>query len=47
MSDDCIICGKWPEADRWALREMLDTGCCRVLPTEIFMGQQLGGLGAP
>ena len=25
MSDDCIICGKWPEADRWALREMLDT----------------------
>ena len=25
MSDDCIICGKWPEADHWALREMLDT----------------------
>jgi hypothetical protein len=25
MSDDCIICGKWPEKDRWALREMLDT----------------------
>jgi hypothetical protein len=25
MSDNCIICGKWPEADRWALREMLDT----------------------
>ncbi|MDX6462537.1 MAG: hypothetical protein QOE55_6234 [Acidobacteriaceae bacterium] len=21
----CIICGKWPEKDRWALREMLDT----------------------
>lgn len=25
MPDDCIVCGKWPEADRWALREMLDT----------------------
>jgi hypothetical protein len=24
MPDDCIICGKWPEADRWALREMID-----------------------
>jgi hypothetical protein len=22
--DDCIICGKWPEKDRWALREMID-----------------------
>jgi hypothetical protein len=22
--DDCIICSKWPERDRWALREMLD-----------------------
>jgi hypothetical protein len=21
--DDCIICGKWPERDRWALREMI------------------------
>jgi hypothetical protein len=25
MSDDCIVCGKWPERERWALREMLDT----------------------
>jgi hypothetical protein len=25
MSGDCIICGHWPEKDRWALREMLDT----------------------
>jgi hypothetical protein len=25
MADDCIICGNWPERDRWALREMLDT----------------------
>jgi hypothetical protein len=25
MSDDCIICSKWPERDRWALRETLDT----------------------
>ena len=24
MSEDCIICGKWPERDRWALREMID-----------------------
>jgi hypothetical protein len=23
--DDCIICGKWPEKDRWALREMTDS----------------------
>ncbi len=22
MSDDCVICGKWPAKDRWALREM-------------------------
>jgi hypothetical protein len=22
---DCIICGKWPEKDRWALREMIDS----------------------
>jgi len=25
MPDDCIICGKWPEKDRWALREMIDS----------------------
>ena len=25
MADDCIICGNWPERDRWVLREMLDT----------------------
>jgi hypothetical protein len=25
MSDDCVICGKWPERDRWALREMIDS----------------------
>jgi hypothetical protein len=25
LSDDCIICGKWPEKDRWALREMIDS----------------------
>ena len=25
MSDDCAICGKWPEKDRWALREMIDS----------------------
>jgi hypothetical protein len=24
MADDCIICGNWPERDRWALREMID-----------------------
>jgi hypothetical protein len=23
--DDCVVCGKWPEKDRWALREMLDS----------------------
>jgi len=23
--DDWIICGKWPEKDRWALREMIDS----------------------
>jgi hypothetical protein len=23
--DDCLVCGKWPERDRWALREMIDT----------------------
>jgi hypothetical protein len=22
--DDCINCGKWPEKDRWALRQMID-----------------------
>jgi hypothetical protein len=25
MSDDCAICGKWLEKDRWALREMIDS----------------------
>jgi hypothetical protein len=25
MPADCIICGKWPEKDRWALREMIDS----------------------
>jgi hypothetical protein len=25
MSDDCVICGKWAEKDRWALREMIDS----------------------
>jgi hypothetical protein len=25
MTDDCAIWGKWPERDRLALREMLDT----------------------
>lgn len=25
LSDDCINCGKWPEKDRWALREMIDS----------------------
>ena len=25
LADDCIVCGKWPEQDRWALREMNDT----------------------
>jgi hypothetical protein len=23
VSDNCIICSKWPQADRWALREMI------------------------
>jgi hypothetical protein len=23
--DDCVVCGKWPAKDRWALREMLTT----------------------
>jgi hypothetical protein len=23
--DDCVVCGHWPEKDRWALRETLDT----------------------
>jgi hypothetical protein len=22
--DDCVICGKWPEKDRWALRKTID-----------------------
>ena len=22
--DDCVICGKWPARDRWALRETLE-----------------------
>jgi hypothetical protein len=21
--DDCVVCGHWPAADRWACREML------------------------
>ena len=21
--DNCVVCGKWPEKDRWALREMI------------------------
>jgi hypothetical protein len=25
MPDDCIISGKWPERDRRALREMIET----------------------
>jgi len=28
MADDCIICGKWPERDRWALPRDAD----RVAP---------------
>jgi hypothetical protein len=24
LEDDCIICGKWPERDRWALRAMTE-----------------------
>jgi hypothetical protein len=24
MPDDCVICGKWPEKDRWALRKTID-----------------------
>jgi hypothetical protein len=33
---DCIICGKWPEKDRWALREMLAQGRDRTTDTAIF-----------
>jgi hypothetical protein len=22
--DDCVVCGSWPPADRWARREMID-----------------------
>jgi hypothetical protein len=25
MSDDCVVCGKWPDRDRWALRAMTDS----------------------
>jgi hypothetical protein len=25
MSSECVVCGHWPEADRWACREMLDS----------------------
>jgi hypothetical protein len=25
MTCDCPVCSHWPEDDRWALREMLDT----------------------
>jgi hypothetical protein len=24
FTQDCVVCGKWPERDRWALREMID-----------------------
>jgi hypothetical protein len=24
-ANDCIVCGRWPEKDRWALREMIET----------------------
>jgi hypothetical protein len=27
--DECIFCSRWPERDRWALREMIE-----VLPLE-------------
>jgi hypothetical protein len=23
--DDCVLCGHWPPADRWALREMIES----------------------
>jgi hypothetical protein len=23
MAEDCVICSKWPERDRWALRQMI------------------------
>ncbi len=24
MPDECVICGNWPEPDRWVRREMID-----------------------
>ena len=27
--DECVICGHWPEKDRWAVREMIE-----VLPLQ-------------
>jgi hypothetical protein len=47
MSDDCIICGKWPEADHWALREMLepiatDASPCRRRTHVMTIGTTLG-----
>jgi hypothetical protein len=41
--DDCSVCGKWPEKDRWALREMtnslrLDEEVCDACLTAFFSG---------
>jgi len=52
MSNDCIICSKWPERDRWALREMIDSlplqeepvcdDCLRVFRAAVWRGEADG-----
>src|SRR5215468_3402243 len=46
--DDCIICGKWPANDRWAVREMIEAlplqddricdECLRAFAVQLFGG---------
>jgi hypothetical protein len=46
--DDCIICSKWPERDRWALRRMITAlplreepicdDCLRAFAVQLFAG---------
>lgn len=53
MSDDCIICGKWPERDRWALWKMITElplreepicdECLRAFAVRLFSGAKPKG----
>jgi hypothetical protein len=48
--DDCVICGHWPEKDRWAVREMIEVLPLRentCFKCEAVFFQGLLGAGQP